>query len=475
MVFSSTIFLWVFLPIVLIMYFIADKKFKNYILLISSIIFYTWGEPSYVVWILLSILINYVFGLLIQYAKGKLQENLILIISLICNLGLLGYFKYFNFIVETINGIVGREALTVKEIALPIGISFYTFQALSYVVDVYRSKRNDSKLRAQKNILNLALYISFFPQLIAGPIVKYYDIEEQIYNREENTKRAAYGIKRFILGLSKKILISNTMAAIADNIFALNMNDIGTPVAWLGIIAYTLQIYYDFSGYSDMAIGLGEIFGFTFMENFNYPYISKSIKEFWNRWHISLSSWFKEYLYIPLGGNRKGKIRTYINLIIVFFCTGLWHGASFSFIFWGLFHGFFQVIERLFLGKLLDKNKFKFLNTIYTMLVVIIGWVFFRVEDFKEALQYVKILFTNTKGNELFNIGMYLDREVILITIIGILFSGIIQNLIPKIKEILYDRDNIKLYQIIMLVGLLYLCIVSVVSGTYNPFIYFRF
>jgi len=455
--------------------FLTDNKFKNYILLISSIIFYTWGEPSYVVWILLSILINYIFGLLIQYSKGRLQENIILIISLISNLGLLGYFKYFNFIVEIINRIIGRDTISAKEIALPIGISFYTFQALSYVVDVYRSKRNDSKLMAQKNILNLALYISFFPQLMAGPIVKYYDIEEQIYNRKESVKRAAYGIKRFILGLSKKIIISNTMAAVADNIFTINIQDIGTPVAWLGITAYTLQIYYDFSGYSDMAIGLGEIFGFTFMENFNYPYISKSIKEFWNRWHISLSSWFKEYLYIPLGGNRKGKTRTYINLIIVFFCTGLWHGASFSFIFWGLYHGFFMVIERLFLGKLLEKNKFKFLNTIYTMLVVMVGWVFFRGEGFRRAIQYVRVLFSNKKGSELFNIGMYLDKEIIFILIIGILFSGIIQGLIPKIKEVLYDRDNIKIYQIIILIGLLYLCITLVASGTYNPFIYFRF
>lgn len=475
MVFSSTIFLWVFLPLVLVIYFITDKKYKNYILLISSIIFYSWGEPRYIVWILLSILVNYIFGLLIEYIKNNSFRKITLVLSIVVNLCFLGYFKYFNFIVDTINSILGRETLTVKDIALPIGISFYTFQALSYVVDVYRSKKENGKLKAQRNILNVALYVSFFPQLIAGPIVKYYDIENQIYDREENVTRISYGIKRFILGLSKKILISNVMALTADNIFAIALGDLSTPVAWIGIIAYTLQIYYDFSGYSDMAIGLGEIFGFTFMENFNYPYISQSIKEFWTRWHISLSTWFKEYLYIPLGGNRKGKFRTYINLIIVFFATGLWHGASFSFVFWGLYHGFFMVIERLFLGDLLKKNKFKLLNNIYTLFVVMIGWVFFRVEDFKDALTYVKILFTNTEGNIINNIHMYIDKEVILVIIIGIILSGFIQKLFPKLREVLYRTDIIRFYEIPILIVLLFLCIVSVVSGTYNPFIYFRF
>lgn len=475
MVFSSIIFLWIFLPLVLAIYFISDRKYKNYILLASSIIFYTWGEPSYIIWMLLSVLINYIFGILIEDIKSNSKRKIILVLGVISNLSLLGYFKYLNFLAETFNSIVGKEALTIMEIALPIGISFYTFQAMSYVIDVYRSKKNNEELKAQRNILNLALYISFFPQLVAGPIVKYYDVEKQIYHRKETVTRAAYGIKRFILGLSKKILISNVMAATADNIFGIYVRELGTPVLWLGIICYTLQIYYDFSGYSDMAIGLGQIFGFSFMENFNYPYISQSITEFWRRWHISLSTWFKEYLYIPLGGNRKGKFRTYINLLIVFFATGFWHGASYSFIFWGLFHGFFMIIERLFLGKLLEKNKFKFLNNLYTLGVVVVGWVFFRVEEFRHALSYVKRLFINSQGNVINNIEFFLNKEVIFTIIIGIIFAGFAQKLFPKLREVLYRRDKISFHEVLILGTLFFLCIMKAVAGSYNPFIYFKF
>ncbi|WP_195429121.1 MBOAT family protein [Clostridium sp. D46t1_190503_E9] len=475
MVFSSMVFLWVFLPAVLIIYYFIDKKYKNLVLLISSLIFYSFGEPKYILLMVLSIIINYIFGILVDREENLLKRKLILALSVFINLAILGYFKYFNFFTESLNKLFNSEIIALKEIILPIGISFYTFQALSYVVDVYRGKGVEGGTKVQKNIFDLALYISFFPQLIAGPIVKYYDIEAQLRNRDESLTRITYGIKRFIFGLSKKVLISNVMASTADSIFKLPIDGVGTPLAWLGLITYTLQIYYDFSGYSDMAIGLGEIFGFTFMENFNYPYISKSIKEFWRRWHISLSTWFKEYLYIPLGGNRKGKYRTYVNLFIVFLATGLWHGASFNFILWGMIHGFFIVIERMFLGKILDKNKFKLLNHIYTLFVVMIAWVFFRVDGFREALRYIKALFVYRQGSLINNIDLYLNKEVILIVIIGILFSGIIQMLFKGLTKKIYLRDGIKVYEVFILIILLFLCIVSIVSGTYNPFIYFRF
>lgn len=475
MVFSSMVFLWIFLPLVFIIYKFADKKVKNYILLLASLIFYSWGEPRYIILMIISIIINYIFGLFIGYEESIKRRKILLVLGVLLNLFTLTYFKYFNFIITTTNIILGKGVFELKNIILPVGISFYTFQALSYLVDIYRSKNESGKVKAQRNVLNLALYISFFPQLIAGPIVKYYDIEQQIYSREENLIRTSYGIKRFILGMSKKVLISNTLAMVADKIFDIPVEDLGTAISWLAIVCYTLQIYYDFSGYSDMAIGLGEIFGFTFMENFNYPYVSKSIQEFWRRWHISLSTWFKEYLYIPLGGNRKGKVRTYINLLIVFFVTGLWHGASFNFIVWGLLHGFFMIIERLFLGEVLKNNKFKILNHIYVLLVVMIAWVFFRVETFRDALIFIKAMIIPTASSKIYNISLFINIQVIIILLLGIIFCGVIQSLLPKFKERLYIRNEIKFYEIVITTILLILSIISIIIGTYNPFIYFRF
>ena len=474
MVFSSMIFLWGFLPIMLLSYYFIDKKYKNLLLLIGSLIFYSFGEPENVYLMLASIFINYLFGLLVDKASSKKSRKIYLIWAIVSNLVILGYFKYFNLILERIHNVKFPD-LEFSGIVLPIGISFYTFQALSYVVDIYRGKDEENGTKVQKNIFDLALYISFFPQLIAGPIVKYYDIEKQLKSRKENVTRVAYGIKRFIFGLSKKVLISNVLASTADKIFALPIDGVGTPLAWLGLICYTLQIYYDFSGYSDMAIGLGEVFGFRFMENFNYPYISKSIKEFWRRWHISLSTWFKEYLYIPLGGNRKGNVRTYINLFIVFLATGVWHGAGANFVIWGMIHGFFIIIERMFLGKYLAKKGLAIVSNIYTMLVVMIAWVFFRVETFSGAISYLKVLFKYRPGSRINDINIYLTNEVILSIIIGILLCGIIQGIFKKFKNDLYIENEIKTYQIIVLVILLSLCILSMVSGTYNPFIYFRF
>ena len=341
MVFSSMIFLWLFLPLVLFFYFISNNKLKNIILLIFSLIFYAWGESKYILLMLLSIFINYLFGILID--KFRKHDKLFLVLAVITNLGLLGYFKYFNFFVNVVNKINGETLVGFRDIVLPIGISFYTFQILSYVIDLYRKE-----IKVQKNILNLALYVSFFPQLIAGPIVKYKDVDNEINNRKVDLKLFASGVRRFVYGLGKKVLLSNTLALVVDTIYSYNVSQLNTPLVWIAIIAYTFQIYFDFSGYSDMAIGLGRMFGFHFLENFNLPYISQSITEFWRRWHISLSTWFKEYLYIPLGGNRKGKIRTYLNLFIVFFATGLWHGASFNFIAWGLYYGVFLIIEKLF-------------------------------------------------------------------------------------------------------------------------------
>lgn len=474
MLFSSMIFLWVFLPITLILHTLIDKKYKNKFLLLASLIFYAWGEPKYILLMILSICINYVYGIFIDKEDFNNKRKVLLWQCIILNLGLLAYFKYFNFIIDNINNILSLN-ISAKFIALPIGISFYTFQSLSYVVDVYRGKNGKGNVKAQKNIFDLALYVALFPQLIAGPIVKYHDIERQIENRTSDICDISYGVKRFIYGLSKKVIISNTMAMVADEIFALPISYIGTSLAWLGIICYTLQIYFDFSGYSDMAIGIGKMIGFTFMENFNYPYISRSIQEFWTRWHISLSTWFKEYLYIPLGGNRKGKYKTYRNLIVVFFATGLWHGASWNFIVWGLFNGFFIVMERMFLGKLLDKNKFKIINHIYTVIIFVIGWTFFRAENLTYGLEYVGKLFVYSKNNPTNNLWMFLNTEVIVVIILGALLSGPLQYIFPKFKYILHKKDSITWIEIIYLILLLSIVIIYLASGVYNPFIYFRF
>ena len=470
MLFSSMIFLWLFLPIVFISYYLIKKEYRNVLLLIASIIFYAWGGVSYTLIMFSSIIINYIFALLIDKAieeNNKLKKKIYLALCVIVNLSILGYFKYTDFAISIINSISGKELIPLKNIVLPIGISFYTFQALSYVIDVYREHN-----KAQKNIINLALYISFFPQLIAGPIVKYHDIDTQITNRTESLENISYGIKRFIYGLSKKVILANMFALSCDEILKQPIGDIGTALAWVTAILYTLQIYYDFSGYSDMAIGLGHMFGFKFLENFNYPYISKSVQEFWRRWHISLSTWFKEYLYIPLGGNRKCKYFTYLNLFIVFFATGLWHGASFNFILWGLWHGLFLVIERIFLGKLLEKNKLKFLNHIYVIFVFVLGWVLFRANDLKHALELYKLMFSYKESFYTVRYFFYPQTQVCFV--FGILFCGLFQSVFPKIKAAIFSSKIYVLETIIQFI-LLSICIMYLVNGTYNPFIYFRF
>ena len=355
MYFSSMTFLWIFLPATLLLYLLAERfqriALENFVLLSASLIFYAWGEPFYIFLLLFSVLMNYVFGRLLEAERPRFRKW-ILACGVLSNLGLLAFFKYFNFFAGYINRFLGQDAVPLSEFTLPLGISFYTFQAMSYVIDVYRKE-----VTAQRNFFSLLLYISLFPQLVAGPIVKYKDIEEQIKYRTKTDAKRAYGVKRFIYGLGKKVLISNVMGKYVDMVLAFETKQLSTGLMWLVMIMYAFQIYYDFSGYSDMAIGLGSMFGFDFKENFHYPYISKSVREFWTRWHISLSTWFKEYVYIPLGGNRNGKWRTYRNLFLVFLLTGFWHGAGLNFVFWGIFHGCFMVLERIGFGKECDKKS----------------------------------------------------------------------------------------------------------------------
>ena len=466
MLFSSLIFLWVFLPIVFIGSFILQKlggiKAANILLLISSLFFYAWGEPIYIFLMLASILINYSAGMLLCTKHKKV----VLTVAVVLNLALLGYYKYAGMLVETWNRLTGAN-VGIPKIALPIGISFFTFQALSYVIDAYRG---DCEI--QKNPLKLALYVSFFPQLIAGPIVKYKDVADQIDHRKLSLDQTVSGIRRFVYGLAKKVLIANVAAQVADNIYARPTAQISGVMAGVAVICYTIQIYYDFSGYSDMAIGLGRMFGFEFKENFNYPYIAHSIREFWRRWHISLSTWFKEYVYIPLGGNRRGTGRTYINLLIVFFLTGLWHGAGYNFIFWGLYHGAFIVLERAFYGKWLDRHKV--FGWIYTFIVVNIGWIFFRLTDIMSGFRVTKrLLMPWNYPSGSVGIWEIVSVKDVIILIAAILGMGVIQNtrvfgtVIRKLKD--------SWIEIAVLTLLFIWCLGSLASGTYNPFIYFRF
>lgn len=383
MVFSSMTFLCVFLPVVFILYYMFPSlHIRNGLLIIASLLFYAYGEPVYVLLMLFSIVMNYLFGRLLA-VKRHIYKKVIVAAAVSVNLGLLFVFKYIDMVLGTVNQISHSE-IPMTNLALPVGISFFTFQALSYVIDVYRGEA-----KIEKNFFCLMLYISFFPQLIAGPIVKYHDIQEQIRSRKSDTREIAEGVRRFIVGLSKKVLISNTMAVAADALFSVSSADLNVLSAWIAAISYLFQIYFDFSGYSDMAIGLGHMFGFGFKENFRYPYISQSVQEFWRRWHISLSTWFKEYLYIPLGGNRKGKMRTCLNKLIVFFFTGLWHGANWTFVVWGMWHGLFMLLE-----EVLPVRKFpRVFRHIYTMLVVCVGFVMFRADTFVQGIKMIGTMF----------------------------------------------------------------------------------
>ena len=461
MVFSTPIFLFLFLPAVLVLNYIIPKKYiaaKNVVLLIASLFFYAWGEPKNVLLMLLSIAVNYVCGLLLgKFDSDEKKRKVVLWASVVFNLGLLFFFKYFSFVTGGL----------FPAIKLPIGISFFTFQIMSYTIDVYRRS-----VEPQKNLVKLALYISLFPQLIAGPIVRYIDVEKQLTYRECTAEKTARGMIRFSMGLAKKVIVSNTVAAICDGIFG-STNTVPAFTAWVGVICYALQIYFDFSGYSDMAIGMGHMLGFDFLENFNYPYVSCSVQEFWRRWHISLSSWFRDYLYIPLGGNRRGKVRTYINLIIVFACTGLWHGASFSFIVWGLWHGLFLVIERLGFKKVLDKLP-KFIGWIYTMLVVLVGWVFFRADTLSAAMKYLGEMFSFSGG--VANGMAQFDNLSFIITVIAIvLCTPVYQFLKGKLEKTEGGKKAAFVIGAVLATGLFILSVIFLTGSGYNPFIYFRF
>jgi alginate O-acetyltransferase complex protein AlgI len=484
MVFSSPIFLFLFLPIVLLVYLTFGRKFRNLILLAASLVFYAWGENIFVLLMLVSIFVNYISGLLIDgsHRRGK-SGTVPLFFAVTANLGLLCFFKYANFLTDNLNILLAKlqfPPLVLEEVHLPIGISFFTFQALSYVIDVYRRESP-----AQKNLVNIALYISLFPQLIAGPIVRYHDIANQIANRKTRINDFSSGVQRFIIGLSKKVLLANVLGRTADYIFSLPPDKIPASLAWLGAVSYTLQIYYDFSGYSDMAIGLGRMFGFQLLENFNYPYISRSIREFWRRWHISLSAWFRDYLYIPLGGNQKGPARTYANLIIVFFLTGLWHGASWTFVAWGLFHGFFLVFERVRPGKYLLGIMPAFVQHLYVLLIVTIGWVFFRAETFSHAFSYIRAM-VDFSTPPLYNSQLFLNlnNEFYAVLIIALVCSAPVYNFVAKkLQEwdgYTYPGSSLvssvlSICNICFLSFIFLYSIASLMGGSYNPFLYFRF
>lgn len=470
MVFSSTIFIFAFFPITLVLYYLVYKskhlQAANLVLLLVSVFFYAWSGVKYALILLAVIFVNYVLTILMD--KYERYKKILFIIILLIDAGDLLYFKYFNFFVDNIKSIatvMGKNVLTeVASVVLPIGISFYTFQIMSYVVDVYLKK-----VDVQKSFIKLALYVMMFPQLIAGPIVRYKDVNDEISERSISYQDVEDGVKRFIIGFFKKVFLSNAMGSMADVIFALDGN-VNTIYAWLGAICYTLQIYYDFSAYSDMAIGIGRMLGFHFNENFNLPYISQSIQEFWRRWHISLSSWFRDYVYIPLGGNRKGKIRTYINLAVVFLLTGFWHGAAWQFIIWGIYHGFFIIIERLGVKKVLDKIP-AFFRHLYTMLIVIIGWVFFRADNLTLAGRYLRNMFamnfTDFKNHQVVT---HFSSIFIICLVISIIFSFTRLEILNKSKiwtsaPCVYVRYlTLWIFSVLYLVGL-----------SYNPFIYFKF
>lgn len=466
MVFSSTIFLCVYLPLVLLGYYICPKKGKNLFLLIVSLIFYAWGEPKYVFLMIFSILVNYVFGLLMdKHRENKKRLKLMLVISIIIDLGLLSVFKYTDFIITNINSVFGA-GFDLLNIALPIGISFYTFQAMSYTIDVYRDN-----VRVQRNLIDFGMYITMFPQLIAGPIVRYSDVQDQLAERNVTTADFSEGIMRFVVGLGKKVLLANQMGAVWTQIYALG-GDISALMAWTGAAAYTFQIYFDFSGYSDMAIGLGRMFGFKFPENFRYPYESVSITDFWRRWHITLSTWFKEYLYIPLGGNRRGLARQALNLLIVWTLTGFWHGAGWNFVMWGLYYFAILFIEKLFLLKALDKLPRLFRHA-YALLLIVIGWVIFASDDVSVMLPYLGSMFGANGALGGMDVYTLLTRAALMV-ICCVASTERPKRLFVTAAGKMNEKAAFTVKSVLTLT-LLALSVVFLIGDSYNPFLYFRF
>ena len=490
MLFTSTVFLILFMPIVFLVYFLLPGRFRNLFLLLASLFFYAWGEVFYAGIILISIGFNYLLTRAMALAPAGGKKKSFLVTAIVLNLGLLCWFKYADFFMDNINALltaVNIQTVQMAPVHLPLGISFFTFQALSYVIDVYLGR-----VDVQKSFVNLALYISLFPQLIAGPIVRYRDIAGEIIDRTIDIDRFAYGIKRFIIGMGKKMILANTLGEVADTIFSLPPGELTTPLSWMGIACYTLQIYFDFSGYSDMAIGLGRMLGFTFLENFNYPYISQSIREHWRRWHISLTTWFRDYLYIPLGGSRCSRLRTQFNLWVVFILCGLWHGPSWNYVIWGAIHGFFLVLERSGFDRVLQQMWRPFRH-VYMFLVLMLAFVFFRTETIPEALSYFSVMFGLESGEAPIHITLNLfdrDKQIIFAAaILGMLpcrsiFSALWEKVRPHIPDSIsagliscrpWMATSAYTIHLFMLIGVFVLSFMHVAAGTYNPFIYFRF
>jgi alginate O-acetyltransferase complex protein AlgI len=473
MPFSSLIFIFWFLPIVFFINLVINKKYSNFFLAFASLFFYFWGESGYTVVFIFSILLNYIFGLGLNWSErfsGNVRK-IVFTFGIVANVLLLGYFKYLNFVIDLINnnlGFLQLGNLNNPSIHLPIGISFFTFEAVAYLSDVYTRKS-----KAMNNPVNLLLYMGIFPHLIAGPVIRYSDLEEQIKDRSLDLENVSYCVQRFIIGLAKKVIIANNVGQIADQVFNNQATLVGANVFWIGVMAYAIQLYFDFSGYSDMAVGLGKMFGFTFIENFDYPYSSKSIQEFWRRWNISLGLWFKNYVYIPMGGSKVSSNRNLFNLLVVFFLTGLWHGAGFNFIVWGLFSGVFIILEKLFLNKFFEKIPAIF-SHLYLVLVILISWVFFRAVDFGSAISYLSKMFSWS----------YVDPSFLFNNFSGWTFGiGLVlcfpiwRFVVSKISN--YSSSNIlnlmNLISNILLLGLFLISIALITTSTYNPFIYFRF
>ena len=468
MLFSSIVFLFTFLPVVLILYYLLPVRFRNVILLLASLVFYAWGEPVYLFLMLLSILFNYFSGLdIARNLQDKRAAKRSLVFNLIINLAVLGFFKYEGFVLDTLNGILPVH-ISYHALPLPIGISFYTFQILSYIIDVYRGN-----VKVQTNLPNFALYVTMFPQLIAGPIVQYADVDEQLASREVSWTKFGEGSMYFIRGLAKKVLLANTSGMIFTEVSGLAKGNIAVMTAWLGAFAYMFQIYFDFSGYSDMAIGLGKMFGFEFNMNFNYPYVSKSITEFWRRWHISLSSWFRDYVYIPLGGNRVSKIKHIRNLLIVWFLTGLWHGAAWNFVAWGLYYGVILIIEKYLLSPVLDRLP-DVVRHIYSIVLVVIGWVLFFSSSFGQAADYIRVMFGAGAHGFADRESMYLLTSNLILWLILIFGSTPLVHF--RYEHMLRTKKwNTTIINSVVYAALFIVCIAYLVTETYNPFLYFRF
>ena len=467
MLFSSINFLYYFLPCVLLLYFISPKRIKNLILLISSLFFYWWGEPKYVLLMVLTILLGYGHGIFIDKFRGKTASKIFLVSSVSTSIMLLGFFKYADFFIKNTNAVLGSSFPLLK-LALPIGISFYTFQTLSYTIDVYRGNA-----RVQKNLINLATYVALFPQLIAGPIVRYTTVEEELNHRTHSFEKFAYGANRFVIGLAKKVLIANALGELCE-IFR-DSSEKSVLFFWVYAIAFSLHIYFDFSGYSDMAIGLGRIFGFHFLENFNYPYISKSITEFWHRWHMSLSTWFRDYVYIPLGGNRVKKSRWLFNIIVVWILTGFWHGAEWNFIAWGLFFAFFLILEKLWVGKYLAKAP-SALNRVYVLLLVAVSFIIFNANGMKEAISDIAAMF-GTQGYPLITTEtLYYLRSYAVVIVLAVIGSTpLIKNAVQRLQQYPAVRRITNIAEPAVMVVLLLTITAYLVDGSFNPFLYFRF